>query len=355
MKKQLLNLTFAAVILFSATFAKAQYVEPVMTLDFPAITAIPNVDADGSDASYGTMITDLTIAKREGTALAAYETPAAPDFSMQFKACWSDNYLYLYIEVIDDIFDPYVSGKSESWTWDNIEVFIDLDTNSLVNTYADTSTAQQRICPGLEDADGNPDIVETSQRGDKGFWKTAWSRTPDGYIVEVGIPWLSATTLETIDINEKIAANSVIGFDIGVADSDTDGTGDPGGRNTTGAGGAQLFWDLDTHDPLNGDEDNAYQNRRVFGHLTLSGTPVADELVSGTDVVNKQSSIHVYPNPATDVLYINDYFGSATIYSVTGAVVMEVENVNESINISNLSSGVYLIQTEDVTTKFVVK
>ena len=50
---------------------------------------------------------------------------------------------------------------------------------------------------------------------------------------------------------------------------DTDGSGDPGGRNTAGDGGAQLFWDLDTHDPLNGDEDNAYQDRRCFGHLTL--------------------------------------------------------------------------------------
>lgn len=353
MKKQLLNLTFAAVIMFSATLAKAQYAEPVQEITFPAITAIPNVDADGSDASYGDFYTDMKIAKRAGAAIAAYEDGAAPDFDGQFKACWSANYLYLYIEVIDDVFEPYLNGQANSWTWDNIETFIDLDTNSTTNTYSETSTTQIRICPGLETAAGADSIVESSSRGDIGRYKSAWSKTPDGYIVEVGIPWLTATTEETVDIAAKIAANTVIGWDFAIADADGDGSGTEGGRNVEG--GAQMFWDLDTDDPLSGNEDNAYQNRRVFGFMILDGTPVDDPIVAeNVNSVNK-SSIFVYPNPAVDVLYINDYFGSATIYSVTGSVVMEVENVNESINISNLTSGVYFLKIGNETAKFLVK
>lgn len=354
MKKQLLNLTFAAVIMFAATLAKAQYAEPVMELTFPAITAAVAVDADGSDASYGDFVTDLKIAKRAGAAIAAYEDPAAPDFDAQFKACWSASYLYLYVEVTDDIFEPYLNGAEQSWTWDNIEVFIDLDTNSTTNTYSETSTTQIRICPGLERADGTDSIAEWTSRGKVAYFKTAWEKVPDGYVVEVGIPWTCATTEETVDIAAKVAANTVIGFDFAIADADGDGTGTTGGRNVEG--GAQLFWDLDTDDPLSGNEDNAYQNRRVFGFMILDGTPVDDPMAPPVAVEPATTkSINVYPNPAVDVLYISGYSGPVTIYNVIGEVVMEVENVNESINISNLSTGVYVVQTKDVATKIIKK
>ncbi len=356
MKKQLLNLTFAAVIMFAATIAKAQYAIPNMTLDFPAITAAVVVDADGSDASYSDFVTDLKIGKEAGAAV-PYADGAAPDFDVQFKTCWSANYLYVYVEVTDDIFEPYLNGQANSWTWDNVEIFIDLDTNSTTNTYDERSTTQMRFCPGLETAAGADSIVESSSRGDIGKFKSAWEKTPDGYHVELGIPWLTATTDTEIDMVAKMDTTAIIGWDIGIADADGDGTGTEGGRNV--AGGAQMFWDLDTDDPTlvlgTGNEDNAYQNRRVFGWVTLSGTPVDDPIVTGLKSVNNVSSVLVYPNPAVDVLHVNNYFGSATIYSVTGSVVMEVENVNESINISNLSSGVYFIATEDVVTKFVVK
>ena len=111
MKKQLLNLTFAAVILFAATLANAQYTDPVMEITFPAITAAMDVDGVGDDASYGDFVTDMKIAKRESVATATYEDGDA-DFNVQFKACWSDNYLYMYIEVTDDVFDPFIRGKT---------------------------------------------------------------------------------------------------------------------------------------------------------------------------------------------------------------------------------------------------
>jgi len=352
MKKQLLNLTFAAVIMFSATLAKAQYAEPNMTITFPAITAIPVVDADGSDASYGDMVTDMKIAKRAGAAIAAYEDGAAPDFDGQFKACWSANYLYMYVEVTDDIFEPYVNGKANSWTWDNMEVFIDLDTNSTTDTYSETSTTQIRICPGLETAAGADSICESSSRGDIGLYKSAWEKTPNGYNVELGIPWLTATTDASVDIAAKIAANTVIGFDFAIADADGDGTGAEGGRNVEG--GAQMFWDLDTDDPLSGNEDNAYRNRRVFGWMILDGTPVDDPIVSGYTQVNKET-IFVYPNPAVDVLHITNYSGSATIFSVTGAVVLDVENVNGTIDVSSLNSGVYILKLGKEAQKIIIQ
>lgn len=60
--------------------------------------------------------------------------------------------------------------------------------------------------------------------------------------------------------------------------------------------------------------------------------------------------ISVYPNPASDVFYINNKSGesisSITIYAVSGAVVKEIKNLsdNNAIPVYDLQTGVYFVR-----------
>ncbi len=67
--------------------------------------------------------------------------------------------------------------------------------------------------------------------------------------------------------------------------------------------------------------------------------------VETTDL-NKQFT--VYPNPASTFITINGYErGTVKVYSSTGALVMDIERLNNgTLNISNLNSGLYIIRIQ---------
>lgn len=72
-----------------------------------------------------------------------------------------------------------------------------------------------------------------------------------------------------------------------------------------------------------------------------------DDLILGTNSVSKNNITH-YPNPVENVLYLNskDAINSAAIYTITGQKVTNVtfNKNNNEINLTNLSSGVYLVK-----------
>lgn len=73
-------------------------------------------------------------------------------------------------------------------------------------------------------------------------------------------------------------------------------------------------------------------------------------------LVDKQYNL--YPNPASTIIRINGYEkGRVKVYSTTGALVLELERLPEdnTLNISNLSNGVYFINIQDSDSKVVTK
>jgi hypothetical protein len=159
-------ISFLAVVatMFYATSISAQYVAPLpVALDVPVSTGI-TIDGVGDEACY-TAFQTMQICKEAGAASATRHAGDAVDFDAKFKLSWDKTYLYLYFEVVDDIEEDYVRGKEQSWTWDNSEVFIDLDTNSTTNTYTDTSTVQIRFCRGLKSLAGEDSLFESSNTG----------------------------------------------------------------------------------------------------------------------------------------------------------------------------------------------
>lgn len=64
---------------------------------------------------------------------------------------------------------------------------------------------------------------------------------------------------------------------------------------------------------------------------------------------SKEMSLQVYPNPATNVLNVSKVSHNAayTIYSVAGQLVAKGKMVNNTVAVSQLQKGVYIISVED--------
>jgi len=66
-----------------------------------------------------------------------------------------------------------------------------------------------------------------------------------------------------------------------------------------------------------------------------------------TDKFNK-NSVTIYPNPATDILHIVTTNGSAidkaVLYDLSGRLVKEYKNITDTISVSGLEKGIYMMQ-----------
>ncbi|OQC44345.1 MAG: hypothetical protein BWX59_01970 [Bacteroidetes bacterium ADurb.Bin028] len=64
-----------------------------------------------------------------------------------------------------------------------------------------------------------------------------------------------------------------------------------------------------------------------------------------TDIKNTTiESLNIYPNPASDILFVSQDVDEIAIFDVTGKLVLKEFN-NNSINISALNSGLYIVKT----------
>ena len=353
MRKIYISLLCVVATLFFAARVSAQWVAPIgATLDVPASTGSMLMDAVGDEACYSAFQT-LQVCKEAGAGIAARKAGDAVDFDSKFKVCWDETYLFVYMEIIDDVAEEYVRGKEQSWTWDNFEVFLDLDTSNTVAAYADTSTMQLRINRGLMSKAGKDSIVESGFRGNaKEFVFAIDNRPTEGWTVEIAVPWKACSVADSAVNILRERAQGVIGFDIGVADADGDGTGTTGGRNV--AGGAQMFWEFD--DPI-GNEDNAYQNRRVFGLINLIGTPVPTPHISGIATLKDVSSYRVYPNPSNGSVTFTNLEGvnEIEIYNLVGVKISTIDVNASLVRVNNLKSGIYFAKIKDQTLKFIIE
>lgn len=74
-------------------------------------------------------------------------------------------------------------------------------------------------------------------------------------------------------------------------------------------------------------------------------------------VTDADNSVSIYPNPVTDILYINSRQGiqSIDIYNAAGSLVKRADYSNNSgINVQSLPSGVYVLvlKSEDGQSSF---
>ena len=102
---------------------------------------------------------------------------------------------------------------------------------------------------------------------------------------------------------------------------------------------------------LSGGSDNNYSYNFVDGKLEVTATSDLAEINS--------SEISLYPNPTKDYLFIqSDYpIEKVEIYNQSGICVLRNENVTDNLDVSSLTSGLYLVRIylrETTVTKKVV-
>ena len=104
---------------------------------------------------------------------------------------------------------------------------------------------------------------------------------------------------------------------------------------------------------------SVYQGEEVAGVFELRNVSrIKFAESSAVQSVEQASAMVVTPNPVKDNLVIRGgegLYGSAvSIYSVTGANVMQLSSwQGEAINVSHLPAGVYIINIQSETIKFV--
>ncbi len=94
----------------------------------------------------------------------------------------------------------------------------------------------------------------------------------------------------------------------------------------------------------------------TFTYSQIKRITFGDRAAVGT--IENAYPVAVMPNPVRDILTLragDEYYGAAlNIYSVTGANVLQLPAWNgETIDVAHLEAGVYIINIQSVTIKFI--
>ena len=87
-------------------------------------------------------------------------------------------------------------------------------------------------------------------------------------------------------------------------------------------------------------------NTDSFTGSVLSSTQSVDLSTLSSEEFVTNTEFRVYPNPATEFININEDIETISIYTIEGKKI-ETQKVNNSINVSKLTNGIYLLIGED--------
>lgn len=88
--------------------------------------------------------------------------------------------------------------------------------------------------------------------------------------------------------------------------------------------------------------------------VCLSGDWINDEIVYGLDEMFLNSYVQIFPNPLSDILYIDidpqfSFPIYVSVFNVSGKMIIEQEigTMNSNIDFAHLNSGFYLVEFID--------
>jgi hypothetical protein len=299
----------------------AQPTQPVRQADIPYITQNPAINGLKNESFWSAV---------QSTELFEYDYhgnwSGPEDFSCSFSFAWSYSYFYVFVEITDDIEHNWNGTDGNNWEFDHLDFFFQLDTCTVPISYSD-NTIQIRFCRGDAGWSALPGRASPDE------YLSFGTNTETGWVLEAAIPWTCVLPDNTIpeDFEDYLP---LIAFDLSAFDSDnTDGI------ETTGNVESQLVWDMDIlPPPADIPESPLWNNTAIFGYVTLIG-------YEGLSVANRSAnSVHIYPNPARDILYLPaNRMGSVIhIISADGRLVYQQEIRSASLDISGLKPGIYL-------------
>jgi hypothetical protein len=341
MKKHLLklNITLVLIVIYSLTFAA--HVPPIRTMVIPL--AYDNVTFDGAaDESFWSALQTTDAFNKTGCS-----TYPDADFTVAFKVSFDFYYLYVWSEIKDDVANVTPdNGATNPWTFDNVEIFLDLDTiGSGINTAYDSNTISLRFCRGM-------DSVQDHGRALRSQFKYYWENVSDGWVFEAAIPWNAVLDSAQKEEDIECYLYKAIGFDIHGADSD-------GASGTPDLRDCQTAWDNDDPSTLEDrTEDGAWNNRSVFGIVSFASWSDCWDgdcpcTVSTKNHPNDEFTLFdLKPDYSGNHLIIENNIAGSTIriINILGQTRLTAYPDAESIdlNMTNLQQGnIYLVSVTD--------
>ena len=105
---------------------------------------------------------------------------------------------------------------------------------------------------------------------------------------------------------------------------------------------------------VNREENNYTSSPAVASYFTVDNLVVENAALSTAE--NDPVNLIVYPNPASNELFIPNYSGSVQIINIEGKVVLNSKiQSGESISIKHFSPGSYLVRLENQKSNFTQK
>lgn len=258
---------------------------------------------------------------------------ASGDFEGKYKVAWDSLYLYVLVEVVDDMLsDDHTIPTQNWWNDDCLEVMID-ENRSKGNHQFNNNAFAYHVSLSYDaidlDASGNGINYKNNL---KVVMDTIGANT---YLWEFAIKIYDAgfKTNDPEASRVGLYQNKLMGFTIAYCDNDQTLTRE----NFIGS----MYMTSKTAN------DN-YITADYFGSLILSGKQGTTDLEPGK--INPESIIEIYPNPATNQLTLNRLKNfeeqlSVEIHSISGAVLKTctLKDQVQNIEIGDLSPGIYLL------------
>lgn len=260
---------------------------------------------------------------------------AAGDFEGKFKVAWDSQYLYLLVEVVDDVLSDDHANPLQNW-WDDdcVEVFLDENRSKGYHEKGVNANNAFAYHIGLKydaidlDANGNPINYKNNiaVRMD-----TIGTHT---YLWEIAIKNYSAAFTSSNPEASRVilTPNKIMGFSIAYCDNDQTTSRE----NFIGS----MYMTSAT-------ANNNYITADYFGSLKLKASTTTN---ATTGLEQSNQLVDVFPNPAQNKIKVerkgqDQKILTVEMRSITGALVKSIllKGNQETINIADMRSGMYVM------------
>lgn len=255
------------------------------------------------------------------------------DFSGRFKLAWDEDYLYVLVEIVDDMISDDHSNPLQNW-WDDdcLEVFIDENRSKGNHQYNNNAFAYH--------VSTKYDAIDLDSKGNginyqdniKVVMDTIGENT---YLWELAIKIYdeSFNLKNTEESRVLLAADKLMGFTIAYCDNDQTTSRE----NFIGS----MYMTRET-------ADYNYITADYFGSLVLSAkenTTAISLIETGAQPVN------IYPNPTNGRISLknikrgnNDL--KIEVYSLNGRLIKKLSLgcLSEYADLNDLNAGIYFLQ-----------
>ena len=269
------------------------------------------------------------------------------DFEGRYKVAWDKNYLYILVEVNDNILsDDHTNPTDNYWNDDCVEIFIDEDRSkgNHLNSY---NAFAYHVSIKYDAIDGGTGSAVNLKNNLTVVIDTIDETT---YVWEFAMKIYNSTFKPSSPENSRVylTANKLMGFSIAYCDNDET-------KARENFIGSMIMPEANANDN--------YITADYFGSMLLVDPD--NESTSSLRIRENEKMIKFYPNPAKEIIEYTVQNQSEEqlklgIYSITGELVQSL-NLNEKqgmIEIGNLNRGVYyfsLTSGSSTNTEVIIK